>query len=195
VREIMKQLAEIAKQEGINRLVVGAIISRNQKVLCLKRAGSDFMPGLYELPSGKVESNELLDVALIREVFEESHLTVTQITKYLGHFDYQSKSGAMTRQLTFLVDVNPTDTVILHEKEHEGYTWLTENELANYKISAEVQSLIRNHFDFCRAKLSVPTSPTLFGKRGRDDQEDEQGEDKSGIPHKIPSLGHHAGDK
>jgi 8-oxo-dGTP diphosphatase len=190
MKEVISHLADAAKREGITRLVVGAIISRNQKVLCLKRAGTDFMPGLYELPSGKVDANEDIDIALAREVKEETNLTVSSIKKYIGHFDYQSRSGANTRQLNFVVDVNSDGHVMLHEKEHEGYTWLTPNELGNYKISPEVQQLIRQHFESHNIHSERAPSPTMFGqKRGREDEGEDNGEDKSSTSLKVPALG------
>ena len=62
------RLVKEAQALGINRYVVGAIILKGSKILLLERAKDDFMGGIYELPSGKVEKGETLTVALAREV-------------------------------------------------------------------------------------------------------------------------------
>ena len=54
------RLVKEAQALGINRHVVGAIILRGSKILLLERAKDDFMGGIYELPSGKVEKGETL---------------------------------------------------------------------------------------------------------------------------------------
>ncbi len=191
MREVITHLVAEAKKDGIARLVVGALINHNQKVLCLKRAGNDFMPGLYELPSGKVEANEDLDIALAREVKEESNLTVTEINQYIGHFDYKSRSGISTRQLNFVVSVNPQDKVVLNPAEHEGYSWVSATEIKNYNISAEVQKLIREHLS--PNLIASPTSPQLFKsseKRERDEGDDaSKNNDLNTRSTKMPSLG------
>jgi len=85
------------------------------------------MGGIYELPSGKVEPAEALDVALIREVEEETGLKVASIEQYLGSFDYLSGSGKKSRQFNFVVEVRATEPVRL--TEHDEYQWalLTED--------------------------------------------------------------------
>ncbi|MBM7774092.1 8-oxo-dGTP pyrophosphatase MutT (NUDIX family) [Actinokineospora baliensis] len=80
-------LASTADADGVQQLVVGAVITHEERVLLLKRPGDDFMGRIYELPSGKVEPDETLDVALAREVTEEAGLAVSAIGAYLGHFD------------------------------------------------------------------------------------------------------------
>ena len=91
-KSFYENLIKEAQKFKINRYVVGAVIQKNSSILLLKRPKDDFMGGIYELPSGKVEENEPLDEALYREVEEETGLKVKEIKKYLGHFDYESKS-------------------------------------------------------------------------------------------------------
>jgi 8-oxo-dGTP diphosphatase len=95
-------------------------------VLLLKRPTDDFMGGIYELPSGKVEPGEALDETLKREVAEESGLVVTALRKYLGHFDYISGSGKKSRQFNFAVTVDAPEPVVL--TEHDAYQWASLNE-------------------------------------------------------------------
>ncbi|AHH16654.1 putative hydrolase, NUDIX family [Nocardia nova SH22a] len=117
----LRGLEQEAAADGIDRLVVGAVIRNQGNVLLLERPVDDFMGGIWELPSGKVEPGEKLDAALAREVAEETGLTIETITSYLGHFDYLGGSGSLRRQLNFAITVGSTEPVIL--TEHVSYQW------------------------------------------------------------------------
>jgi 8-oxo-dGTP diphosphatase len=118
---LIEQLTAEAHADGIQQLVVGAVVAEVDTVLLLHRPADDFMGGIYELPSGKVEPGEVLDQALIREVKEETGLDIESITTYLGSFDYTSGSGKKTRQFNFTVAVTTTQPVVL--QEHDEYQW------------------------------------------------------------------------
>ncbi|EHR48727.1 Zn-finger containing NTP pyrophosphohydrolase [Saccharomonospora marina XMU15] len=123
---VLEELTAEAANDGVQQLVVGAIVRADDKVLLLKRPADDFMGGIYELPSGKVEGEETLDAALIREVAEETGLTVTDIVAYLGSFDYTSGSGKKSRQFNFAVSVARSEPVRL--TEHDLYLWASLDE-------------------------------------------------------------------
>jgi 8-oxo-dGTP diphosphatase len=125
--QLITQLAEQAELDGIVQLVVGAVVANEDRILLLKRPADDFMGGIFELPSGKVEPDESLDAALRRETKEETGLDLDEITGYLGHFDYTSGSGKPSRQFNFSIRTTATEPVVL--TEHDGFQWaeLTEN--------------------------------------------------------------------
>jgi len=116
----IQQLLAESKKDDVQKLVVGAVIRRDNKFLLLERVPSDFMGGLVELPSGTVDAGEDLLTALAREVQEETWLVVTTVLAYLGSFDYTSGSGKKTRQFNFLVET-ATDEVKLEPTEHQAY--------------------------------------------------------------------------
>jgi 8-oxo-dGTP diphosphatase len=118
---LFEQLVAQAAADDVEQLVVGGIVRHDDTVLLLRRPADDFMGGIFELPSGKVEPGEGLDDALIREVKEETGLDVTAIVDYLDYFDYASGSGRKSRQFTFAVDVGATKPVVL--QEHDVYQW------------------------------------------------------------------------
>lgn len=118
---LLAGLTAEATLDGIQQLAVGAVVQHNGKVLLLRRRKGDFLPGIFELPSGKVETGETLDVALIREVSEETALQVTVVAEYLGSFDYRNASGTATRQFNFAVKVAAPEPVEV--TEHDAYTW------------------------------------------------------------------------
>jgi 8-oxo-dGTP diphosphatase len=119
--QFLQQITAEAKEDGVQQLVVGAVVQHDGNVLLLQRPADDFMGGIFELPSGKVEAGEALDVALAREVKEETGLDVAGISDYLGHFDYMSGSGKKSRQFNFAVDVVASEPVEL--QEHDAYQW------------------------------------------------------------------------
>lgn len=117
----LEKLTALAKADGIQQLVVGAVVQHEDKVLLLQRPDDDFMGGIFELPSGKVDPGESLDDALRREVKEESFLDISTIREYIGSFDYESSSGKKTRQFNFAVDVRAAEPIEL--TEHDAYLW------------------------------------------------------------------------
>jgi 8-oxo-dGTP diphosphatase len=118
---LLDQLSTLARSDGVQQFVVGSIVHDEDKVLLLRRPSDDFMGGIFELPSGKVEAGETLDDALIREVNEETGLAVTDIREYVGSFDYTSGSGKKARQFNFAVTVAQPKPVEL--QEHDAYLW------------------------------------------------------------------------
>ena len=120
--EVFASLTRSAAADGIQQLVVGAVIRHGNDVLLLKRPADDFMGGIWELPSGKVEPGETPGQTLAREVLEETGLTVTAVTAALRSFDYTSGSGKPTRQLNFAVSVAAAQPVRL--TEHDDYAWM-----------------------------------------------------------------------
>jgi len=128
-QNITKQLVADSQKDGIQKLVVGAAIRKNDKFLLIERAPSDFMGGLVELPSGAVDASEDLLTALTREVQEETGLVVTLISAYLCSFDYMSSSGKKTRQFNFLVETAPGE-VKLEPTEHQAYYFVAPSDEA-----------------------------------------------------------------
>ncbi|MDE0690009.1 MAG: NUDIX hydrolase [Candidatus Poribacteria bacterium] len=117
---IIQQLLTDSQEDSVQKLVVGAVISKNNKFLLVERVLSDFMGGFVEIPSGTVEAGEGLLTALAREVQEETGLIVTSVLEYLGSFDYKSSSGKKTRHFNFLVEVEDGE-IKLNPTEHQAY--------------------------------------------------------------------------
>lgn len=139
-KSFYKNLIKNAQESEIGRYVVGAIIQRDSSILLLERPKADFMGGIYELPSGRVEDGESLDVALYREVEEETGLKIREIKRYIGHFDYESKSGKKTRQFNFAVAVEEPLEIKL--QEHDNYAWVDKGQLHQYPVTDSVKQVL-----------------------------------------------------
>ena len=138
-------LLETAKEEKIEKNVVGAvIINRQGKILIMSRKLDDFMGGIDELPSGNMEIGEDIPAALAREVKEETNCELNEILFYIDSFDYKSGSGKNARQYNFAIKVKETDTIVL--TEHDSYSWQTVEEIINnHKITTEVKKTIKKY--------------------------------------------------
>lgn len=140
-------LLEKAKEEKIEKNVVGSVIvNRQGKILIMSRKSDDFMGGIDELPSGNMEIGEDIPTALAREVKEETNCELNEILYYIDSFDYKSGSGKNARQYNFAIKVKETDNIVL--TEHESYSWQTVEEIINNpKITHEVKNTIKRYND------------------------------------------------
>lgn len=136
-----KNIEQRAKKDGIERFVVGAVIINNKSILFVRRAQDDFMGGIYELPSGKVDSGESLIDALKREILEETNLVIKDIIGLCDTFDYKSKSGIQTRQFNFVVSAENHDILKLDPKEHDLFEWV---QFENIKSSELLDDMMKS---------------------------------------------------
>lgn len=140
--KIENLLEEKAKEDGIEKIVVGAVITNAQnKFLILRRKADDFLGGIDELPSGKLEAGETIFEGLIREVKEETNLDVENICGFIDFFDYLSASGKKSRQYNFWVKTKPNGDIKL--TEHDEFKWLSLKECYdNEKITQKTLATI-----------------------------------------------------
>jgi 8-oxo-dGTP diphosphatase len=118
------------------------VIVRAGRMLLVRRAACDSLPGVFELPSGSVEEGERLLTALRREVREETSLRVLSVTCFLGAFDYRSSHGQSARQFTFRVEVGAGEPR-LDPREHDHLTWVMPAELERVGVSAQLRGVLR----------------------------------------------------
>lgn len=130
-------------------IVVGAIIVDKDKILIVQRSQTeDIFPGLWELPSGKVEEFEKPEEALIREVKEETALDI-EIFKVFGDFEYQALKNSQMRQIkqiNFLVTAKNIDQLKL-SSEHQAYKWISQEQINDFDISDQIKKVLRQAFD------------------------------------------------
>jgi 8-oxo-dGTP diphosphatase len=164
-----------AWNQGIEGIVVGGVISQNDKVLLLKRANSEFNEGIYELPSGKLQKGESIEMGIVRKVKAETDLDVSRINKQLPHFDYRSSEGVLTRQLNYEIKANETSPIKL-SLHHEGFTWAHAVELAAYPISKEVRSVVEGLLPKKHPAMApaIKEQGLFKNKRGRDEEVNEE---------------------
>jgi 8-oxo-dGTP diphosphatase len=141
----LQQLPRDAGRDGIQKLVVGAVVHSAGRVLILRRSAADpFMAGIEELPSGGVEPGEGLLTALARELAEEIGWADVPPPDpgFTGSFDYLSGSGRKTRQYTFALAYDATAVTL--SGEHTAYRWIDPADLGGTDLTSETAQTIRD---------------------------------------------------
>lgn len=134
----------------VEKIAVAGIIIQDGKVLILQRGDNDvYLPGLWEIPSGKREPSEKTIDGCKREVKEETGLKV-KVGNQIGIFEYRVEKPEEIREVTqinFLV--KPIGEVkVKLSSEHQKFAWITEAEIDNYNITKETKEIIRKAFKF-----------------------------------------------
>lgn len=116
-------------------IVVIAAIVREETILCLQRRerkNEKPHPGLWELPKGKREFNETSIEALVREVKEETGLSIRE-ERPISVFEYVVETPNEIRdttKITFLASsINPQEEVKINPEEHQAARWFNRKEL------------------------------------------------------------------
>ena len=135
-----------AKDDGIGKIVVGAVITNdNDEILLMKRKEDDFMGGIFEIPGGNAEDGEGIYEVLEREIKEETNFDLKRVISYINYFDYLSGSGKKSRQFNFKVEVTGGPIILT---EHDTYGWVNLDEIETQNVSDAVkESLIIYRFN------------------------------------------------
>lgn len=105
-------------------VVVGAVITDQQKVLCALRGEQMALPGMWEFPGGKLEAGETDAQALVREINEELECQVSigeRITS--TRHEYTFGFVTLTTYYAKIESGNPITT------EHAELRWVAATEL------------------------------------------------------------------
>lgn len=129
-----------AKDNGVEKIVVGAVIMNdNGEILLMRRKEDDFMGGIFEIPGGNAEKGEGIYEVLAREIKEETNLDLKKVMTYINYFDYLSGSRKKCRQFNFKVEVKGGPIVLT---EHDTYKWVRLDEIEVQNVSEEVKECL-----------------------------------------------------
>ena len=84
--------------------------------------------GLWEFPGGKIEKNESKENAVLREVFEETNLSIKN-PKHIGEVRHQYSHFKVHISL-FLIHIDHDNSL----QTRQEYKWVTRKELDNFAL-------------------------------------------------------------
>jgi 8-oxo-dGTP diphosphatase len=121
--------------------VVAAVITLNEKVLCVQRGLSklDYISRKWEFPGGKIEANESQTEALIREINEELNLKIENLDFFMTvkhtYLDFVLTMHAFT-----CTTQNSHPTLM----EHLDFVWLDLSQLEKLDWAAADIPIVKN---------------------------------------------------
>lgn len=146
-----ESLATEARAQGVDKIVVGAVVHENGRVLVVTRShADDFLPGIDELPSGGVDAGESLADGLNRELQEEIGFPADCMDDgFLATFDYLTGSGRTARQFTVSVPCQGREVRL--SEEHSEYRWVAATELEAVSLTPKTRSVVAAWFKWAGA--------------------------------------------
>jgi len=116
-----------------------------------------YIGGHWDLPKGKLEEGETLEQAAIREVMEETGLTVEPIINFSESFSYYFRDQdreLVDKAVTFFVGMSKTQAVTISH-EHQGYEWLEIGSALERLTYNNARNLIRMVNQFVHARYEA----------------------------------------
>jgi len=127
---------------------VRAIIQNEQgEVLFLKRAGADYGGGGWCLPGGKVEYGETMEEAVLKEVWEETHLRCMRLEFLFPQDSLPPEPGAM-HCINFYFECQVSGEPKLNS-ESDDWAWIGISELDGYEIVFRNDDAVRQFWSLC----------------------------------------------
>jgi 8-oxo-dGTP diphosphatase len=126
-------------------LAVKALVSDDQgRILLIRRSpASKWFRHQWDLPGGKVDAGESFDAALLREVAEETRLTVS-IEGVAGASQYDMPHIRVA--LLFLEARSASGELQLSD-EHDAFQWTAREEILALDLSDQLRGFL---LDYCR---------------------------------------------
>ena len=112
------------------------------RCLLLKRSlGSKGNPGKWDLPGGKVDSAETFEHALLREVAEETGLSIS-----LGRVLGAAESELPTRRIVYLIlEAHLESGEVRLSDEHDEYVWVERQDLTAMDLADQFREFVRDY--------------------------------------------------
>ena len=140
-RLILYFFGSIFKTDNLSQkypISIKAIISDQDRILCLRNDR-----GEWDLPGGKINSDEQPEFTLTREVKEETGLDISNL-ELLKAFNLKFNEVDVI-VILYKATIESDDAVNI-SFEHNEYNFFTKEEFINLNINPEYSQLVRVYF-------------------------------------------------
>ncbi len=127
--------------------VVAAVIESEGRYLIARRAAHKTQAGKWEFPGGKVEANERLEEALIREFWEEFGVRLS-----VGGILLSNRHQYPEFEINLIAMSATTEDAILQSTDHDLIDWVDLKKLREFEL-CDADSAIVKHLEYHATKL------------------------------------------
>lgn len=138
-----KRIRARNRKSKITGYSVGIGVFKKNKLLIIRRTLHDYLGGFFELPGGNTDNDDF-ETAVRRELFEETGLSVTSITKWFAGFIYQVSYNTI-KQCNCLVKTSHYSIRLNHD-EHDLYKWIDITEINKYNMTPQMYKCVKTAF-------------------------------------------------
>lgn len=119
---------ENSRKASLRHVVVDAIITKEQKILLVKRAPHLWNGNKWALPGGFLDRDENLEQSIVREVKEETGLD-GKVVKLFKIIDDPSRKNEDRQNVAFVYIVDASGEIKFDPKEVSEAKWFDINQL------------------------------------------------------------------
>lgn len=132
----------------MKKVVKSLIFNEKNQILLIKRAHEDSHAGYWETPCGGVDGDETLLSASIREVKEETGLTIDH-SFFSNDLDLtDDETSEIYNVSLFVTMLDDTPTVdISKNPDHQAFIWMDVNDLHVLEIDSWTKKQINVYFN------------------------------------------------
>ncbi len=135
-------------------LIYRKVANTHQCLMTKRSLQSSFLPGVYELPGGHIESGETDQAGLVREIREELNLEIL-VGNLFDSFTYVYNGKTVIENIYLATPTTPLDDIKIQESEIDSYRWISETEVstivtANKNPSDPEIAILKTFFTFIK---------------------------------------------
>ena len=125
------------------KIGVGALVFRDKSVLLVERAL--YPQGIWTLPSGHQEEGETLEMAVVREVWEETKMNVQP--RGIVFLRNMMEHGAVDMYSVFLCDPDPNEEPFVNDVESTAARFVALDEFDNLNAEPDSHWFVETYLD------------------------------------------------
>ena len=138
----MKRFTEYINESS--QQFTAIIVECNEEILLLRRANYiKRFGGKWCLPGGHIDNNESSKIAIIRELKEETNISIDNVNFFTN---YKYMSGD-TSDIYYIILTEKPNVKI--SREHAQYKWVSRNDIHNYeqKFAGDTYELLKIYME------------------------------------------------
>jgi 8-oxo-dGTP diphosphatase len=100
------------------------VVNPEGKILLLRRHGSKYASGKWCLPGGKVDYNDSPETTIIKELLEETGITI-QEPRFLFYQNSPPEKPGLMHCINFYFEVHASTTSVTLDRESSDFEWVS----------------------------------------------------------------------